>query len=146
MATQLKPHRRAEKFSTRQHRRPAWRQRLVEAERGVTRGFRDDSTLFLHFFSGSVILVTAVVLNISPIEWTVLILSLTLVVAAEMFNKVLLAIGKHVDRHSTPPLLNDLRIGTAAVFVTIIGGLLTIGLIFGRHVWSCLAHEPAVDH
>ncbi len=136
MTTQLKPHRRAEKFSTRRRRRPAWRQRLVEAERGVTRDFRDDSTLFLHFFSGSVILVTAVVLNISPIEWTALILSLTVVVTAEIFNKVLLVIGKHVDRHSTAPLLNDLRIGTAAVFVTIIGGLLTIGLIFGRRVWE----------
>ena len=92
--------------------------------------------MFLHFFSGSVILVTAVVLNISPIEWTALILSLTLVMTAEMFNKVLLAIGKHVDRHSTAPLLNDLRIGTAAVFVTIIGGVLTIRLIFGRRVWE----------
>ena len=33
--------------------RPAWRQRLVDAERGVMQGIRGDSAFFVYFFLSS---------------------------------------------------------------------------------------------
>ena len=51
MVSQLRPHLRTEPDPRfRRHRRAAWRQRLVEAERGITHGFRGDSTLFGYLF------------------------------------------------------------------------------------------------
>jgi diacylglycerol kinase len=117
-------------------RRSAWRQRLVEAERGVTLGFRGDSTLFVHFFSGSVILATAIVLPLTLVEWAVLVLGLTTVVAAEMFNKVMVEIGRHLPDDADNSVREGLKIGTAAVFVTIIGTVTAIALIFAPHVWE----------
>ena len=117
-------------------RRSAWRQRLVEAERGVTLGFRGDSTLFVHFFSGSVILATAIVLPLTLVEWAVLVLGLTTVVAAEMFNKVLVEIGRHLPDDADSSWREGLKIGTAAVLVTIIGTVTAITLIFAPHVWE----------
>ena len=117
-------------------RRSAWRQRLVEAERGVTLGFRGDSTLFVHFFSGSVILATAIVLPLTLVEWAVLVLGLTTVVAAEMFNKVMVEIGRHLPDDADNSVREGLKIGTAAVLVTIIGTVTAITLIFAPHVWE----------
>lgn len=117
-------------------RRSAWRQRLVEAERGVALGFRGDSTLFVHFFAGSIILATAIVLGLTLVEWAVLVLALTLVLAAEMWGKVMTEIARHLPQENGGELRESLKIGTAAVFVTITGTLLAVGLIFARHVWE----------
>ena len=136
MTTVLKTPRPAGRHTRSHKRRSGWRQRLVEAERGVTQGFRSDSTLFVHFFAGSIILATAVVLGLSLVEWAVLVLGLSAVVAAEMFNKVMVEIGRHLPDDSDGSLREGLKIGTAAVFVTIIGTVGATALIFARHVWE----------
>ena len=41
-------------------RRPAWRQRLVQAERGLVKGVRSDSAFFVHFFGGSIALAVVI--------------------------------------------------------------------------------------
>lgn len=120
-------------------RRPAWRQRLVDAERGLSQGFRLDSTFYGHFFTGSIVLATAGVLGLSLLEWVAVILSLTLVLSAEMFNQVLKAVWSTVGHHFSEPARQALRMGTGAVFVTILGSVLTIGLIFGQRLTAIFA-------
>ena len=117
-----------------QSRRAAWRQRLVEAESGIKQGFRSDSTLFVHFFLASVILTVGLVLGISLLEWTIVVLSVTLVLSAEMFQHVVKAILGSVGHHFDDRTRKALRIGTAAVFVAMTGATLTVGLIFGRQL------------
>jgi diacylglycerol kinase len=95
---------------------------------------RSDSTLFVHFFAVSIILATGLVLGISVIEWAVVILSLTLVLSAEMFQHVLKSILESVGHHFNQPARRALRIGTAAVFVSMAGSVIVIGLIFARQV------------
>lgn len=136
MTTILKTPRPTDRSTRVRRRRSAWRQRLVEAERGATLGFRGDSTLFVHFFSGSIILATAVVLSLTLVEWAVLVLGLTMVVAAEMFNKVIVEISRHLPDNADDSWREGLKIGTAAVVVTIIGTVAAITLIFARHVWA----------
>jgi len=132
MATQLKPYQPAE--SNAGPRRAAWRQRLVEAERGITQGVRNDSAFFVHFFLGSVVVAAGFVLGISLIEWTAVVISLTLVLSAEMFQQVLKSILSSVGHHFDEPVRKSLRIGTAAVFVAMTGALIVIGLVFGHHL------------
>lgn len=112
-------------------RRPPWRQRLVEAERGITYGFRGDSVFFVHFFLGSLIVATAFVLEISMNEWATIIVALTMVLSAEMFNQVLNAIVENVGHQLHKPMEKARRIGTAAVYLVMLGAAVTMALIFG---------------
>ncbi len=120
--------------SATQPRRPQWRQRLVETERGLTLGLRADATFFVHFFLAAVLLATGFVLGLSAIEWSVLILAITAVIAAEMFHQLLKMLWKHEGHLLCRETREALRMGTAAVAVTMIGALMVTALLFGRHL------------
>ena len=64
-------------------------------------GVRGDSIFFVYFFLTSATIAASLVLGISLLEWTVVILALTVVLSAEMFNqsvKALFAVrGRPVD-------------------------------------------------
>lgn len=122
-----------------QKRRSAWRQRLVEAERGMSQGVRRDSTFFVHFFGGSFVIAAGWVLGIGLAGWTVIILAVTLVLSAEMFNQVLKAIWRTVGHHLDEEGEKAVRMGTAAVFVALAGAILAIGLIFGYRLCEMFA-------
>ena len=81
--------------------RPAWRRWLIDVERGLMSGVRGDSIFFVYFFLTSATIAASLVLGISLLEWTVVILALTVVLSAEMFNqsvKALFAVrGRPVD-------------------------------------------------
>lgn len=112
--------------------RPAWRRWLIDVERGLMHGVRGDSVFFVYFFLTSATIAASVVLGISLLQWTVVILALTVVLSAEMFNQsvrsLFAALGHPVD----DSIRTALRIGRAAVFVTIAGSTVTIGLILGK--------------
>jgi len=141
-------------------RRSAFRQRLVDAERGVTLGFRRDSTFFVHFFTASTIVAAGMVIGLSAVQWAILLLSFTLVLAAEMFQRVFKTILESLQRQNevratdggnrtspserwgdaAPPEAHNVlpsfaaeraeRLGTAAVVLTIAGTALAVGLVF----------------
>jgi undecaprenol kinase len=112
--------------------RPLWRQRLVDVERGMSHGLRRDSAFFVHFFLSSVVIVGSVVLGISLVQWTIVILALTLVLSAEMFNQVLKSLISSLGRHLDDSARSALRIGTAAVFVAAAGAMIVIALTLGQ--------------
>ncbi len=118
----------------RSRHRPPWRQRLVETERGMALGLRSDATLFVHFFLLCVILATGVVLSLSLVEWSILVLAFTGVIAAEMFHQLLKTLWKHEGHLLSRETREALRIGTAAVAVTMMGALTVTGLLFARHI------------
>ena len=120
--------------SDRTRRRSAWRQRLVDAERGFSLSFRADSTLFVHAFLVCIIVAAGSVLQISLLEWTMIILSLSSVVAAEMFNLALWTLTENLTRQLDQAACQGVRMGTAAVFVTIVGATLIVLLIFSSHL------------
>lgn len=137
----LRPHNPTEDssgLSNANRRRSPWRRRLVEAERGLTEGFRTDSTLFGHFFIATVVMAAALVFGISLWEWGLLILSVAMVFSSEMF---LLAM-RAVFRNLTPELNESLhaarRIATAGVFFAILGAVSVVGIIFVPRLWQLL--------
>jgi len=124
----------------RKKKRAEWRQTLVDAERGMTYGVRRDSTFFVHFFIGSIVLMAALVLGISYLEWGILVLAMTVVLTAEMFNQILKAIWNSIG-HQLPDETNQtLRIGTAGVFVAILGAGVTVLLILVPAALRLFAH------
>ena len=126
--------------SLRRQKRPAWRQHLVLTERGVVGGIRGGSAFFVHFFGCSIVLATGYVLALSLMQWVAVILSMTIVLAAEMFNQALRAIVVDPeDGGIAPQAAKALGISTAAVMMTILGGLIVVGMIFTQrvsHFWA----------
>lgn len=112
--------------------RPAWRRWLIDVERGLTHGVRGDSIFFVYFFLTSATIAASLVLRISLLQWTVVILALTVVLSAEMFNQSVKSLFVSMGRPADESAKAALRIGSAAVFVTIVGSVLTIGMILGK--------------
>jgi diacylglycerol kinase len=129
----------ADRIDAGHHRkRPAWRQRLVQAERGFVRGIRADSVFFVHFFSICVVLAGALVLGIGWAEWIGITACLTLVLTAEMFNQALKAIAQDEDRPLTAAAQRAVSISTAAVMVASAGSCLVIVMVFWRRLQQML--------
>jgi len=112
--------------------RPAWRRWLIDVERGLMHGVRGDSVFFVYFFLTSATIAASLVLGISLLQWTIVILALTVVLSAEMFNQSVRSLFAALGRPPDESTRTALRIGSAAVFVAIAGSVLTIGLILGK--------------
>ncbi len=122
--------------STRRNKRPAWRQHLVVTERGVVGGIRGGSAFFVHFFGCSIVLAAGYVLVLSLMQWVAVVLSMTIVLAAEMFNQALRAIviEQQPEGEIPPRTSKALGIATAAVMMTVLGGLIVVGMVFAQRV------------
>jgi len=116
------------------HRRPAWRQSLVDVERGFATGLRGDGAIFVHFFSTSIVIAAGLVLGVSLLEWTAIILALTLVLSAEMFRQVLKALLLKASHEFDDSARTALRMALAAVCVAMLGSTLAVGLIFTKAI------------
>ena len=114
-----------------QHRRrPAWRERLVIAERGLVRGVRSDSAFFVHFFGIAIVIAAALVLGIGWMQWVAIAGCLTLVLTAEMFNQALKALAGAQGDDLSAGARRALAIGTAAVLVACAGSITVLTLVF----------------
>ena len=139
MTTTLTPPPKSAPRRTPLKKRPQWQQRLRDSESGVRQGMRSDSSFSVHFFLGSVIAAAAFVLNFAVIEWAVLILAFTSVIAAEMFLQLLKILWEQEGRLLSARSQEAIRIGTAAVMVTIGGSLAVSGLLFARRIMALWA-------
>ncbi len=118
------------------NRRPFWRQRIVDAERGFVFGFRGDSTLFAHFFAIALVIALGVMTGLAALEWAVIVISIATAMAAELFQHVLKTIWSHVGHHLNPDAENALHLANAAVIVAILGASLAISIVILSQLWD----------
>ncbi|MFM8223683.1 MAG: diacylglycerol kinase family protein [Planctomycetaceae bacterium] len=116
-------------------RRPAWRQRLIQAERGLAWGLRADSVFFVHFFGIALVISAGLAFGLALWQWVAIVLALTVVLSAAMFQhalKLLAGLSSAADGagHSPSIAARALSIGTAAVLVACLGSTLVLALIF----------------
>lgn len=126
-------------YDDRPHRRrPAWRQRLVTAERGLVGGVRSDSVFFVHFFGISLVIAAALVLGVGSMQWIAIAACLTLVLTAEMFNQALKSLAQPDERPCGPSAKRAIAMGTAAVMVACTGSTLVMVLVFWQRLQELL--------
>jgi diacylglycerol kinase len=114
--------------------RPVWRRVLVDFERGLAQGARFDSSFAIYFFLTSVVVAMGFVLGISALEWSVLIVALSLAMSSQMFHQMLRILWKEAE-HQLPDRLRPLiRIASAAVGVAIIGAASAIVMLFWQRL------------
>jgi diacylglycerol kinase len=108
-----------------------WRHKFRDAFRGVGFGVHDQSSFRVHFAAAFAVIVAAAVLRLDRIEWCLLLLSISGVLVAEMFNTALEHLAKAVDRSHNPHIANALDIGSAAVLLAAIAATAVGAIVLG---------------
>jgi diacylglycerol kinase len=126
-------------------RRPAWRQRLIQAERGLAWGLRADSVFFVHFFGITLVISAGLAFGLVLWQWVAIVLALTVVLSAEMFQqalKLLAGLSSAANHAGDSPSVaaRALSIGTAAVLVACLGSTLVLALIFIHRACELFGH------
>ncbi|TVS15910.1 MAG: diacylglycerol kinase family protein [Planctomycetaceae bacterium] len=113
----------------------SWRQKFADAFRGVWMGIHDQSSFRVHFAAATIVLVAGVMLGLNRLEWSLLVLAIGGVLAAEMFNTALEHLAKAVDRTHNPHVGNALDIGSAAVLIAALTSVVLGAIVLGFRLW-----------
>ena len=108
----------------------SWGRKFRDAFRGVKVGMHNQSSFFVHFFVAVAVIVAAVVLGVSFVDWCLLLLCIAGVLTAEMFNSALESMAKAIGSEYNPHLRNALDIGSAAVLLASIGAVIVGTIVF----------------
>jgi len=106
--------------------RQTWNRKFRHAFRGMKLGVQGQSS----FFVASAVIVAALALDTNLVEWCLLLLCITIVLSAEMFNSALEWLAKAVDAEHNPNLGTALDIGSAAVLLAAMGAVVVGCVIF----------------
>lgn len=114
------------------YRERSWPEKFRDAFRGVKQGVRGQSSFFVHFFFAAAVIMTAAILGMELTDWCLLLLCITVVLTAEMFNSALEWLAKAVTDQLDPHVGRALNIGSAAVLIAAIGASIVGTIIFGN--------------
>ena len=112
----------------------SWIEKFGDAFRGAKLGVRGQSSFFVHFFFAAAVIAAGAILGVDYLQWCILLLCITVVLTAEMFNTALEWFAKAMADEHDARLGRALDIGSAAVLVASIGAVLVGLIIFGRHL------------
>ncbi len=116
-------------------RRAPWRQRLVEAERGLSHGLRGDCTLFVYFFLDCLLIAVGIIFRLSSSQWIVVGTVITLVMTAELLCQALRALITELKvTHPHHRWDHVLQLATAAVTVALMGGSCLIAAVYWQRI------------
>ena len=84
----------------------SWSQKFADAFRGLSRAVRSQSSFGVHLGMATAVVATGAFVQVSPVEWCLLVCAIGLVLMAEIFNTAIesLARGPGSRRH---PRLRD---------------------------------------
>lgn len=107
-----------------------WSRKFRNAFRGLRVGVVGQSSFYVHFVAAALVLIVAAVLQVTPLEWCVLLLCIGIVLSAELFNSAFESCAKAITRDFDDNIRNALDIASAAVLVIAIAAALTGATIF----------------
>ena len=104
------------------------------AGRGFSWALSSQANLRVHFVAAAVVLIAALVLRFSVIEFVGLVLCFTVVVAAELFNTTLEVLIDYAWPEHHPMIGRAKDVAAAAVLVAAAGAAIVGILLFARHI------------
>ncbi|MEX2171038.1 MAG: diacylglycerol kinase family protein [Pirellulales bacterium] len=114
----------------------SWLRKFACAFRGIAVGIRAQNSFYVHIPVTAGAIAAAWWLDVSRIEWCLLVLCIGAVVASEMFNTAIEDLAKAITREQNPHLRDALDAASGAV---LIGALTAAGvgaLVLVSHFWS----------
>ena len=116
----------------------SWVRKFRDAFRGVFRGIAGQSSFAVHIFFAVAVVGMGAWFGVSKVEWSVLVLCITLVFVAELLNSSLELLAKAIDTRPNPLIGTALDISSGAVLVGAIGTSVVGLIVFLPHVTSWL--------
>jgi diacylglycerol kinase len=110
--------------------RRSWTAKFRDALRGLKRGIRGHSSFSVHFFFAALVIVAAVALGCSPIEWCVLLGCIGFVLTAELFNSAIETLFRGLPVEAKDRTWQALDIAAGAVLLASITASVVGCLIF----------------
>lgn len=107
-----------------------WYAKFAAALAGCKQGVRGQSSFFVHFFVAALVLVAAIVLRASFVEWLLLAVCVQSVLVAEMFNSALEWLGRAITHEHNKQLGVALDIASGAVLLASLSAALIGGALF----------------
>jgi diacylglycerol kinase len=92
---------------------------------------RDQSSFAVHLFAALAVIVAGLVLQVERLEWCLLLLCVTAVLVAELFNTSLELISQVITRDFDERLRDALDIASGAVLLVALGAVGVGVLVFG---------------
>lgn len=118
-----------------------WRRKFACALRGLVIGVRGQNSFYIHIPVALAVVVLASWLRVSLIEWAVLIVCITIVFSAELFNSALESLALAITRESNPEIRDALDVASGAVLAASLGasvvGMLIVGWPLLRWLAGC---------
>jgi len=104
------------------------------AGRGFAWAVSSQANVRVHLVAAAAVIVGAIILRFSLIEFTILLLCFAIVIAAELFNTTLEVLIDYAwpEHHAIIGRAKD--VAAAAVLVTAVGAAIIGVLLFGRHL------------
>ena len=119
-----------------------WKQKFADAFRGLREGVRGESSFVVHFIVALAVLAAAAALRMDVVEWSVLLLCIAGVLAAEMFNSALESLARSVTREENAHIRDALDVASGAVLTAAFGAVAVGIALFGHRAgqllgWFC---------
>jgi len=119
--------------------RLSWARKFYLAARGVAWAFRTQVNFRVHLALAVAVVAAAAVLQCNLVEWCVLVLCITTVLAAETFNTALEHLARAVTREQHEEIRNALDTAAGAVLLTAVGAATVGAAILGHRLLEWLA-------
>jgi diacylglycerol kinase len=113
-----------------------WISKFRCAFRGVAVGIRGQRSFYVHFPMAAAVIACAVIFRAELWQWCVLLLCITIVLTAEMFNSALEHFGRLITDKYDERMRDALDIGSAAVLVASIGAAIVGAIVFLSLAWT----------
>ncbi len=107
-----------------------WSRKFRNAFRGLRVGIWGQSSFYVHFVVAALVIVLGIALNVSPVEWCILVLCIGAVISAELFNSALECMAKAVTSDFDDHIRDSLDIASAAVLAISIAAAIVGASIF----------------
>jgi diacylglycerol kinase len=101
------------------------------AASGLLWGIRSQANFVIHLAVAAAVVIAGVALSVTWIEWCVLALCITVVLAAELFNTALEHLARAITHDHDEEIRHALDTSAGAVLMATIGAAATGAIVFG---------------
>ena len=116
------------------NKKRSWPEKFRDAFLGIGLGIRGQSSFRVHLVAALLVVTGGMALQVSLIQWCLLVICITLVLMAEMFNSALEALAPVIDPQYNRHLAVALDVGSAAVLLAALGAAIVGAIIFGSRL------------
>ena len=117
----------------------SWRAKFADAFRGLRAGVRGQTSFLVHLLFAAAVVTAAAVLQMGWIEWSLLVVCITLVLMAEMFNSALESMARAITSQRDPHIERALNVASAAVLLAALGAAAVGVVLFAARLGELAA-------